>query len=157
MYQNKIMDKFIKDLDSNLDYLEHKIKEKEVIIYVASNRTTGICPYCRTPSGRIHSYYLKCFQDFPIMGKKTTVCIDNRKFFCDNPECRFKIFAERLDFLQENAKKTSHLIDKIMNISLNMSSVYAAKVLKDETIMINIETHKVINIIDSRDTTKVTE
>jgi len=35
------MDKFIKDLDPNLDYLEHRIKEKEVIIYVASNKTAG--------------------------------------------------------------------------------------------------------------------
>ncbi len=40
------MDEFIKELDPNLDYLEHKIIGDEVIIYAASNRKICRCPYC---------------------------------------------------------------------------------------------------------------
>ena len=40
------MDEFIKELDADLDYLEHEITENEVVIYVASNRSSCRCPYC---------------------------------------------------------------------------------------------------------------
>lgn len=125
------MDEFIKELDKNLDYLEHEITADEVIIYVASNRKICTCPYCGTDSARVHSCYEKSFQDLPIMGKKTKVIIDNRKFFCDNPDCAFTTFAERFDFLKRNGKKTKRLIDRIVDISLNTSSVAASRTLKD--------------------------
>lgn len=107
------MDEFIKELDASLDYLEHEITENEVIIYVASNRRSCRCPYCGHDSMRIHGRYEKSFQDLPIMGKKTRIIIENRKFFCDNPDCTFTTFAERFDFLKQNGKKTKRLIDKI--------------------------------------------
>ena len=125
------MDEFIKELDADLDYLEHEITESEVIIYVASNRRLCRCPYCGRESMRIHSRYEKSFQDLPIMGKKTRIIIENRKFFCDNLDCTFTTFAERFDFLKQNGKKTKRLINKIIDISLNTSSVAASMTLKD--------------------------
>ncbi len=125
------MDEFIKALDENLDYLGHEIMEDEVIINVVSNREKCSCPYCGSSSTRVHSYYEKSFQDLPIMGKKTKIIIKNRKFFCDNPECEFTTFAERFDFLKQNGKKTKRLIDKIVDISLNTSSIAASKTLRD--------------------------
>lgn len=125
------MDEFIKELDPNLDYLEHETTENEVIIYVASNRKNCACPYCGIDSMRVHSYYEKSFQDLPIMGKKTKIVMENRKFFCDNADCRFTTFAERFDFLKQNGKKTKRLIDKIIDISLNTSSMAASRTLKD--------------------------
>ncbi len=125
------MDEFIKELDPSLDYLGHKIVGDEIKIYVASNRQECSCPYCGFNSKRVHSYYEKSFQDLPIMGKKTKIIIENRKFFCDNPECEFTTFAERFDFLKQNGKKTKRLIDKIVDISLNTSSIAASRTLKD--------------------------
>ena len=125
------MDEFIKELDPNLDYLEHEINTDEVLIYVASNRKTCRCPYCNAPSGRVHSRYEKSFQDLPVMGKKTKIKIENRKFFCDNPDCGFTTFAERFDFLAQNGKKTKRLIDKIVDVSLSTSSVAASQTLKN--------------------------
>lgn len=125
------MDEFIKELDLNLDYLEHEITADEVIIYVASNRKAYRCPYCGSTSTRVHSCYEKSFQDLPIMGKKTKIIIENRKFFCDNDDCRFTTFAERFDFLERNGKKTKRLIARIVDISLNTSSVAASRTLKD--------------------------
>lgn len=125
------MDEFIKELDQNLDYLEHETTADEVIIYVVSNRKACNCPYCNSPSMRIHSRYEKSFQDLPIMGKKTKIIMENRKFFCDNPDCGYTTFAERFGFLARNGKKTKRLIDKIVDVSLNTSSVAASKTLKD--------------------------
>ena len=125
------MDEFIKELDQNLDYLEHEINADEITIYVSSNRKVCNCPYCNSPSMRVHSRYAKSFQDLPIMGKKTKIVIENRKFFCDNPDCDFTTFAERFDFLAQNGKKTKRLIDKIVDVSLNTSSVAASKTLRN--------------------------
>ena len=125
------MDEFIKELDQNLDDLEHEINADELIIYVSSNRKSCNCPYCNSPSTRVHSRYAKSFQDLPIMGKKTKIVIENRKFFCDNPDCDFTTFAERFDFLAQNGKKTKRLIDKIVDVSLNTSSVAASKTLRN--------------------------
>lgn len=125
------MDEFIKELNADLDYLAHEITEDEVIIYVASNRKSCKCPYCGCDSTRVHSRYEKSFQDLPVMGKKTKIIIENRKFFCDNPDCGFTTFAERFDFLKQNGKKTERLIDKIVDISLNTSSITASRTLRD--------------------------
>lgn len=145
------MDEFIKELDKNLDYLEHEITTDEAVIYVASNRKICTCPYCGTDSARVHSYYEKSFQDLPIMGKKTKVIIENRKFFCDNPDCTFTTFAERFDFLKQNGKKTKRLINKIVDISLNASSIAASKTLKDGIADVGKST--ICNLLKKRYTT----
>ncbi len=126
-----MMDEFIKELDPSLNYLGHETIGDEVIIYVESNRKKCSCPYCGSSSKRVHSCYEKSFQDLPVMGKKTKIIIKNRKFFCDNPECKFTTFAERFDFLKQKGKKTQRLIDKIVDISLNTSSIAASRTLKD--------------------------
>ena len=145
------MDEFIKELDVNLDYLNHEITEDEVIIYVASKRKLCKCPYCGCASIRVHSRYEKSFQDLPIMGKKTKVIIENRKFFCDNPDCTFTTFAERFDFLKQNGKKTKRLIEKIIDISLNTSSIAASRTLKGGIADVGKST--ICNLLKKRHTT----
>lgn len=125
------MDEFIKLLDENLDYLEHKIMDDTIIIFVASNRKEVACPYCGEKSFRVHSTYDRSFQDLPIQGKKVKVVIDNRKMFCDNRECSHTTFAETFDFLPPKAKKSQRLTDEIINISLNVSSITASNLLKN--------------------------
>ena len=103
-----------------------------------------------------------------------------------------KTFAERFQFISDNAKRTKRLEDEILNISMNISSVAASKILrrnianklksticemikkavlidrdtvkriciddfalkrreKYATVMIDIESGKVIDILNSRD------
>ena len=93
----------------------------------------------------------KVFRILPIMGKKTKAIIENRKFFCDNPDCTIATFAERFDFLEQNGKKTKRLIDKIIeDISLNTSSVTASRTLKDGIAEVGKST--ICNILKKRDT-----
>jgi len=51
------MDKFIKQLDPNLDYINHEINDGKCYITVASNRKEVTCPFCSQSSSRIHSTY----------------------------------------------------------------------------------------------------
>lgn len=64
------MDKFIKLLDTAIDYVSHKLLDDTIIIRVMSNKTKLYYPYCRYRSSKRHISYEHSFQDFLIMGKK---------------------------------------------------------------------------------------
>jgi len=124
------MDELIKLLDENLRYVSHKIIDGILFLYVVSTHRGANCPYCGQFSSRVHSTYSRSFQDLPVQDKKVIVVIKNRKMFCDNPDCEKKTFAETFMFLPPKGKKSRRLIDKIMDVSLNVSSVTAARLLK---------------------------
>lgn len=125
------MEEFVKMLDEHLDYIRHETIGDTIYIYIKSNRKETVCPYCGTPSFKRHSGYEKSFQDLPIMDKKTKLILNNRKMFCANPDCKHTTFAEKFEFLAPKSKKTKRLLDKIVDISLNVSSLTAADILKD--------------------------
>jgi len=123
------MDEFIKLLDENLNYVEHKISDGVCYIIVSSNRKVVTCPFCGKSSSRVHSTYKRTFQDLPIQGNKVIIVLLNRKMFCDNPECDHTKFSERFDFLPSKAKKTQRLKDEIVRFSLSCSSTLASEIL----------------------------
>ena len=51
--------------------------------------------------------------------------------FCLNPECNHTTFAEPFDFIKTKAKKSNRILDKIIDISLSVSSVNASDTLKN--------------------------
>lgn len=55
----------------------------------------GECPYCGTISHRVHSKYMRTITDLSILGLPVIMTFEARKFFCDNPDCRRKTFAEQ--------------------------------------------------------------
>lgn len=122
------MDEFIKLLDPGLDYIDHEMIGDTIVIRVASNKEQVVCPYCGCASSKKHSAYERSFQDLPIMGMKTRVIISNRKMFCTNPECSHTTFAEPFDFIKPKAQKSNRLLDKIIDVSLNVSSLDAADI-----------------------------
>lgn len=56
------------------------------------------CPLCRKTSYRIHSKYKRTLADLPVSGHQTKFYLIARRYFCDNPKCRRKIFTERFQF-----------------------------------------------------------
>jgi len=139
------MDDFIKNLDENLEYVSHEIINDFIYITIKSTRQEFNCPYCEKPSSNVHSFYPRRFQDLPIMGKKATIMIDNRKIFCNNPDCNHKTFAERFNFIGEKSRRTHRLEDEILRISLNCSSITASALLTKFTV--NIRKSAICNLI----------
>lgn len=64
------MDEFIKLLDEILDYVSYEIIDNTIYIHVVSNRNKCTCPYCGEDSFKVHSKYIRKFQDLPIQNKK---------------------------------------------------------------------------------------
>ena len=124
------MDEFVKGLDRYLRYEKDETVGDTYYLYAISTRKKVDCPYCGQSSTRVHSTYTRSFQDLPIQDKKVVIAIKNRKMFCDNPECKHKTFAETYSFLPPKGKKSRRLIEKILDVSLNVSSVTAATLLR---------------------------
>jgi transposase len=125
------MQDIIEQLDKNFVYIGHQLFDDHIAIQVISNREETNCPFCGKPSSRVHSAYARSFQDLPIQGKKVYITISNRKYFCDNPACPNTTFAEPFSCLKPKAKKSGRLLNEIMKVSLEVSSVTASRMLKN--------------------------
>lgn len=130
------MDDFIKLLDENLEYENHEIVEDTIYIDVHSIRTAVECPHCGFFTSRCHSRYPRSFQDLPMQGKKTIIILNNRKMFCDNPDCDHTTFTESFSFIKKKSKKTERLIEEILHVSKSMSSVQAENYLRKNVVRI---------------------
>ena len=142
------MDEFLKLLDKHLEYVSHEIIDDTIFINVVSNREEVICPFCGKPSTKVHSHYKRSFQDLPIQGNKVRVILDNRKMFCNNPDCNHTTFAENFDFMAPKAKKTKRLEDEIINISMNVSSLTATDILRNS--VANVGKSTICNLLKKR-------
>jgi len=144
------MDELIKFLDKNLEYINHEIIDDTIYIHVISNRKEAVCPFCGHASIKTHSRYERSFQDLPIQGKKVTIIINNRKMFCQNANCDHTTFAETFDFLPSKRKKSNRLENEIMNVSLNVSSMTAADILRNS--VANVGKSTICNLLKKRNT-----
>jgi transposase len=54
------------------------------------------CPHCGTPAHRIHSRYQRRVWDLSVQNVQVLLHLRVRKFYCDQPACPQRIFAERL-------------------------------------------------------------
>jgi transposase len=142
------MNDFIELLDKNLEYIQHEITNDTVKVWVKSNRNEVTCPYCNTTSAKVHSRYERSFQDLPIQNKKVIIFINNRKMFCNNPNCNHKTFAESYDFLSPKGKKSKRLEDQIIHISMNVSSITASNILNKNIAKVGKST--VCNLLKKR-------
>ena len=119
----------IKMMDGKLEYKTHLFEGDSVYIYVKSSENQADCPHCGKESKKVHLMYERKIQDLPIQGKKVLIFLERKNYFCYNAECRHRTFAERFDFFEPKARKTKRLQAEILRVSLNQSSVSAAKYL----------------------------
>src|SRR6476646_4259671 len=56
----------------------------------------GRCPGCHRPSRSVHSRYRRRLADLPSFAATTTLTLQVRRFYCRNPSCPRRTFAEPL-------------------------------------------------------------
>ncbi len=57
---------------------------------------TARCPVCGATAHRIHSRYKRTIWDLSVQSVQVVLHLHVRKFYCDQPSCPRRIFAERL-------------------------------------------------------------
>jgi transposase len=66
-----------------------------VTIHVESTALVASCPRSGGRASRIHSHYTRTLNDSPICGRRTTLLVTARRFFCDDLNCPRTLFCER--------------------------------------------------------------
>jgi zinc-finger of transposase IS204/IS1001/IS1096/IS1165 len=75
--------------------LEDLLLESETLtLLLASSRSNQACPKCAHASSRVHSRYCRQLADLPCQGRAVRLSIKVRRFFCENPACSRRTFAE---------------------------------------------------------------
>src|SRR5216683_1506015 len=78
-----------------------------VTMSVIPNAAIAVCPMCSTPSSRRHTWYRRTAMDLPWRKRTVRLRVWARRFFCDEPACPRKIFAERFTgLLPRYARRT---------------------------------------------------
>ena len=131
---------YLKDLSSNLKYLNHVENDKEIIINVESKIKKLSCPMCGYESDSVNTKYLKKIEDLPINNKIVNIKIMNRVMECKNPNCSQKTFSEQYDFMEINDTKTTRLLERIREVASKYTLRKAAEVLKSEGIKVGKST-----------------
>ena len=99
-----------------------------IILTARSNVASADCPLCGMTSRRIHSRYLRLVADLPCAGKGVRIRMITRRFVCEIPHCRRRIFAERfgVDVVPIRARRTTRLEGIVHHLGLALGGRPAA-------------------------------
>jgi transposase len=91
-----------------------------VITVLAQSQTMRVsCPVCASLSSRIHSRYERTLSDLPWSGRTVRLVVQVRRFFCQQPTCPRKTFAEAIPAVAERyARRTNRLTEVLERLAL---------------------------------------
>ena len=91
----------------------------QITLRVQSTQTRAPCPLCATPARRIHSDYGRTLADLPWAQYRVCLQLRVRKWFCQNPRCRRRIFTERLPTVAAPwARRTLRLAQRLVALGV---------------------------------------
>ena len=95
-----------------------------------AKRDHAYCPTCRTISRSVHSRYHRQPADLPTSGQEVRLTLTIRRFYCHDPACARRTFAERLPrLLDRYAQRTHRLVDAQVRTALALGATPAARLL----------------------------
>lgn len=119
---------FFKDSQLNIESCD--FEDERVKLYVSSKTKEEGCPYCQEKSSRIHSRYVRTLRDLPGFGKESVIVFNARKFFCDNPLCSKKTFAEQPgNQIFRYRRRTCRCETAVYRHALALSSIQTSRLL----------------------------
>jgi transposase len=91
-------------------------------LVVEAAQKQALCPSCGEQSGHIHSRYTRSVSDLPWQGSAVKLELLTKRFFCDNSQCRQRIFCERLPLVVGTyARRTIRLHEALTLIGFALS------------------------------------
>ena len=97
-------------------------EEDRIVIQMKSQKYSYFCWKCEFEMKRYHATYPRTVQDLPILGKQVILKILSYNYYCDNPECDVKTFAETYEgFIGKNKRMTSRCEELVKMLALETS------------------------------------
>ena len=110
-------------LPDDISILSVRPTTTELIVSIASNKSSAHCPCCGTRSERVHGHYARTVADLPCGGRRVILALTVRKFVCAHASCPQRIFTERLVALvQSYARMTNRLREALVALGLATSA-----------------------------------
>src|SRR5215217_5447828 len=110
-------------------------------IYASTTDLAAECPLCGQLSLRIHGCYMRTLADLPWCGTPVRLRVRVRKFFCDEPSCERKIFAERLEEVTRPfARATDCQRDALEWIALALGGEAGARLARELGLLVSPDT-----------------
>ena len=100
-----------------------------IVFALHTTRSTVACPLCQCLAHRTHSHYQRKLLDLPWQGNAVRFELSCRKFFCDNRDCKRRIFNEPIPAVATKyARKTCRLADALRQLCYLVGGEAAAKI-----------------------------
>lgn len=108
---------------------------------VRSSRETAACPDCAYMAGKVHSRYVRTVADVPLMDYAVRLHVLVRRFFCSNPACHRKTFAESFaDFVAAYARRTTRQSDRLCAIAKELGGRPGARESRNARVAVSRQT-----------------
>ena len=86
------------------------------------------CPRCGCWSGKVHSTYQRRLADAAIGGRRVRIRLRARRFFCGNPDCPARTFAEQVSGLtSRRSRRTPPLARTLTSVALALAGRAGAR------------------------------
>ena len=72
---------------AGLRLVRHELFDDELVLELVPPAARARCPACHRRSRRIHSRYTRRIADHPLGGRRVTIQLQVRRFFCRTPTC----------------------------------------------------------------------
>ena len=140
----------MKKLDKKLKVTSYEYEKDILIINIERMNKSAICPHCGKKSTSVHSRYIRTIKDLPIQEYKVILNIETKIFFCKNEKCTTKTFSEKFDFIENHARMTKRLKDRIVNDSKGMSARTAKSTINKGLTSVSDDT--ILRLLKKNDT-----
>ena len=95
----------------------------QVVHHLDPVRRSVLCSGCDAVSVRVHSRYERTPRNLPWSQWQVQLVVHARRFFCDDDECRRRIFAERFpDVLEHYARQPQRLQRSLQELAYSTSA-----------------------------------
>lgn len=102
-----------------------------IVIEMRRRGASGRCPDCGRTSRSVHSCYHRHPADLPFAASQTVLRIEVRRFYCCNPSCHRRTFAESpSELLDPRARRTRRLGEAQGRVGIACGGAGGARLLK---------------------------
>ncbi len=113
-------------------HIEQITRASPELLHVTAHGTRpgGRCPDCGRASRAVHSTYRRRPADLPSLGRAVRIGLGVRRFYCRNPACTRRTFAEQLpELIMPHARRTRRLAEAQGRVGIAFSGKNAARLL----------------------------
>ncbi len=127
--------------------LEEVTCEGQTLFLTArSSKKVVACSLCEQVAVKVHSRYTRTLADLSLMEYAVVLRVQVRRFFCSNPACARKTFAEPFaDLAVAHARRTSRQASRLSAIAKELGGRPAAR--ESENVQMPVSVHTLLRLL----------